>query len=142
MASIWVESLGRSFDQALDLLAGAVGECTEEMWETPMWQVPAPGPDRPFLGSDWKPITDPAQRDELVQGWVERWSTPWSVAWHALETFDYDLTGELARGPLRLRLMGTPTGAIYRACRRPGHNPRSSVTSTTAASGYTTRWQG
>lgn len=35
--------------------------------------------------------TEPAPRETLVQ----RWSTPWSVAWHALEVLDYDLTGEL-----------------------------------------------
>ncbi|MEX0784444.1 MAG: DinB family protein [Dehalococcoidia bacterium] len=95
MASIWVESLGRSFEQALDMLAAAVRDCTDELWETPMWQVPALGPDHQFLGSDWKPVTDPEQRSTLAQRWVERRSTPWSVAWHALEVFDYDLSGEL-----------------------------------------------
>jgi hypothetical protein len=79
MASIWVESLGRSFEQALDLLAAAVRDCTDELWETTMWHVPA---------------TDPAQRRTLAQRWVQRWATPWSVAWHALEVLDYDLTGE------------------------------------------------
>jgi hypothetical protein len=94
MASIWVESLGRSFEQALDLLAAAVRDCTDELWETSMWQVPAPDPDRQFLGSDWNAVTDPAQRRALVQRWVQRWSTPWSVAWHALELLDYDLNGD------------------------------------------------
>ena len=95
MASIWVESLSRTFDQALDLMAAAVRDCTDELWERGMWQVTAPGDDHQFLGPDWKPITDPAHRGALVQRWVERRSTPWSVAWHALEVFDYDLTGEL-----------------------------------------------
>jgi hypothetical protein len=94
MASIWVESLGRSFERALELLAAAVRDCTDELWETSMWQVPAPGPDRQFLGSDWNPVTDPAQRRALAQRWAQRWSTPWSVAWHALEVLDYDLNGE------------------------------------------------
>lgn len=94
MASIWVESLGRSFEQALDLLAAAVRDCTDELWETAMWRVPAPEPERQFLGPDWDPITDPAQRRALAQRWVERWATPWSVAWHALESVDYDLNGE------------------------------------------------
>jgi hypothetical protein len=94
MASIWVESLGRNFEQSLDMLAAAVRDCTHELWERPMWHVPAPGADQQFLGADWKPITDPAQRSALVEGWVERRSTPWSVAWHALEVFDYDLNGE------------------------------------------------
>ena len=73
MPSIWVESLERSLEQALDLLAAAVQDCTDELWETPMWLVPAPDPDRPFLGSDWQPITDPTQRRALVQRWVQRW---------------------------------------------------------------------
>ena len=94
MASIWVESLGRSFEQALDLLAAAVRDCTDDLWETSMWLVPAPDPDRQFLGSDWNPVTNPSQRRALVQRWVQRWSTPWSVAWHALEVLDYDLNGE------------------------------------------------
>ncbi len=44
------------------------------------------------VGPDREPVTDPAARHALVQ----RRSTPWSVAWHALECLDYDLTGELA----------------------------------------------
>ena len=94
MASIWVESLGRSFEQALDLLAAAVRDCTDELWETTLWQVPAPDPDHQFLGSDWNPVTDPVQRRALVQRWVQRRATPWSVAWHALEVLDYELIGE------------------------------------------------
>jgi hypothetical protein len=59
MASIWVESIGRSFAQALDLLAAAVGDCPAALWEASMWQVPAPDAGHQFLGPDWKPITDP-----------------------------------------------------------------------------------
>jgi hypothetical protein len=95
MTSIWVESLGHSFGQALDLLTAAVQDCTDELWETPMWKVPAVPPEHQFLDSDWKPITDPAQRSVLLQRWVERRATPWSIAWHALEVLDYDLNGEL-----------------------------------------------
>ncbi len=94
MATIWVESLGRNFDQALDLLAAAVRDCTDELWEASMWRVPAPDPDHQFLGPDWNPITDPAHRSDLIERWVQRRSTPWSVAWHALEGLDYDLNGE------------------------------------------------
>lgn len=97
MASIWVESLGRSFEQALDLLAAAVRDCTDELWETSMWQVPAPDADFQFLGTDWVPVTDPAESRALAEQWVQRFSAPWSVAWHAMETFDYDLTGEFGR---------------------------------------------
>jgi len=95
MAAIWVESLGRSLDQALDLLAAAVRDCTDELWVSSMWEVPRPVDDHPFMNADWTPITDPAQREALARRWVERRSTPWSVAWHALEVFDYDLSGEL-----------------------------------------------
>ena len=95
MASIWVESVGRSCDQALDLLAAAVRDCKDQQWVMPMWQVSAPGPEHQFLGADWQPITDPTERSALAERWVQRRSTPWSVAWHALESLDYDLTGEL-----------------------------------------------
>ena len=94
MASIWVESLGRNFEHALDLLAAAVRESPDELWEQSMWQVAAPGADYQFLGPDWNPITDDGQRSTLIERWVQRRSTPWSVAWHALEVFDYDLNGE------------------------------------------------
>ena len=90
MTSIWVESLGTNFDAALDWLAEAVRDCNEELWESSMWPVPGDlfGSEPP--GPDGKPVLDPAVRDALVQ----RRSTPWSVAWHALETLDYDLTAE------------------------------------------------
>ena len=96
MTSVWVESLGHSFDAALDSLAAAVRECPDDLWAAPMWQVPPPDATFQFLTPDWKPVTDPGQRAELSARWMERRPTPWSVAWHALETFDYDLSGELA----------------------------------------------
>src|SRR3954449_3449086 len=84
MTSIWVESLGRNFDAALDLLAAAMRDCTDDLWESRMWEVPADlfGPAPP--GPDGEPVTDPAARNALAQ----RRSTPWSVAWHALEGLD------------------------------------------------------
>ena len=94
MASIWVASLGDTIDQTLETLAAAVRDCPDELWETGMWRVLAPSADQQFLGPDWEPITDTAARDTLVERWVQRRSTPWSVAWHALEVFDYDLNGE------------------------------------------------
>jgi hypothetical protein len=36
MTSIWVESLGRTFDAALDLLAAAVRDCTDDLWKSSM----------------------------------------------------------------------------------------------------------
>ena len=80
MASIWLESLGRSFEEALDLLAAAVRDCPDELWETPMWHVPAWDLDFELATPDGKPVTDPAERFALVQ----RHSTPWAMAWHAL----------------------------------------------------------
>jgi hypothetical protein len=89
MTSICVESLGREFEQALDLLAAAVRDCTDELWEASMWEVPARDPNGDLPGPDGKLVTDPGERRALAQ----RWSTPWSVAWHALEVLDYDLAG-------------------------------------------------
>ena len=90
MASIWVESIGRSLEQSLDLLAAAVRDCTDDLWQAPMWQVPVPDLAREIVGPEGKAITDATERRRLVQ----RHSTPWGVAWHALECLDYDLNGE------------------------------------------------
>jgi hypothetical protein len=94
MPSIWAESVARGLDQALDLLASAVRDCTDGRWETSMWQVPPPAPGHRFIGPDWQPVTDSEQWQALARRSAERWATPWSVAWHALETLDYDLAGE------------------------------------------------
>ena len=66
MTSIWVESLGRNFDAALDLLAAAMRDCTDDLWQSSMWEVPADvfGPEPP--GPDGKPVTDPAARNALA----------------------------------------------------------------------------
>ena len=92
MASIWVESLGRNFEQALGQLEAATRDCTDELWESSMWDVPARDADADLHGPDGRLVTDPDSRHALVQ----RHSKPWSVAWHALEVLDYDLTGEFA----------------------------------------------
>jgi len=89
-----VQSMASNFEDALRLLEAALSDCPDGLWEASMWQVPAPDSGQQFLGPDWKPVTDPAQRRALVQRWVERWSTPWSLAWHALEVLDYDLSGD------------------------------------------------
>ena len=90
--NIWVESLGRNFEAALGLLDAAIRDCTDELWESSMWPVPAPSTDSYVAGPDGQPLTDTAARHALAQ----RWSSPWGVAWHALEILDYDLTGEFA----------------------------------------------
>jgi len=90
VTSVWTASLGHHFDAALDLLANAVNDCSDDLWTSGMWEVPDDlfGPEPP--GPDGKPVTAQAERRALVQ----RRSTPWSVAWHALECLDYDLSGE------------------------------------------------
>ena len=84
------QEVKRCFQRAFDLMEAAVRDCTDELWETSMWRVPAPDPDHELLGPDEQPVADPVQRSALVQ----RHSTPWGVAWHALEGLDYDLNGE------------------------------------------------
>ena len=91
MASIWAQSVAGALDDALITLALAVGVCEDDVWGTSMWEVPDGDPARPLTGPDGVPVTDPSERLELAQ----RFSTPWSVSWHALEVLDYDLTGEL-----------------------------------------------
>ncbi|MFN8508463.1 MAG: hypothetical protein U0547_13010 [Dehalococcoidia bacterium] len=78
MGTIWVESVGRSLDAALDLLAAAVRDCPDDAWETPMWPVV---------------VREGTQGLDDARG--QRASMPWGIAWHALECLDYDLSGEL-----------------------------------------------
>src|SRR4029453_13781961 len=72
--SIWVESLGRNFEAAWDLMAAAVRDCTDELWESSMWEVPAGGRETNWLAPRG---TNPVARHALVQ----RHSTPGGVAW-------------------------------------------------------------
>ena len=74
--SIWVECLGSCFDDSFDLLESAVRECPAERWDASMWDA----------AGDLPPGFD--------ERFVARRSTPWSVAWHALECLDYDLSGD------------------------------------------------
>ena len=113
--SVWVESIRRSLDEALESLAAAVRDCPEELWRAPMWRVqPADivGEVRDVGG---RPATDPGRRDELVQ----RWSTPWSVAWHALEVLDYDLAGELDTWAPPPPFAGNPHWQTFSSLRVP-----------------------
>lgn len=86
--SIWVESLGLNFQEALDLMEAAVRDCTDELWQAPMWEVPAPPDAIELRGPDGQLVTDPAARRALVQ----RHGTPWGVAWHALQVLDARLS--------------------------------------------------
>jgi hypothetical protein len=92
MDSIWVEGLCRNFDAALDLLEATIQDCTDELWQLSMWEVPDAEADKPLNGPDGQLLADPVSRRALIQ----RHSTPWSISWHALEVLDYDLTGEFA----------------------------------------------
>lgn len=91
MEVVWVESVRRSLNEAVELLAAVVRECPDELWHTPMWRVQPSEIVGEVRDSDGNPITEAAVSDARIQ----RWSEPWSVAWHALEVLDYDLAGEL-----------------------------------------------
>jgi hypothetical protein len=92
MGTIWAESVRRSLDEAVELLGAVIEDCPDELWCAPMWQVQPSEIVGEVFDDDGITITDSAQREARIQ----RWSQPWSVAWHALEVLDYDLTGELA----------------------------------------------
>ena len=77
MASVWAESVAAELETALNTLSRAVGECEGDAWDLRMWEVPRADPTEP--------------QDAFAQ----RFSTPWSVSWHALEVLDYYLTGNL-----------------------------------------------
>ena len=112
MASIWVESLGRSFEQSFGLLEAAIGDFTDDLWESSMWEV-----------------------GDGDAAYAARRSTPWSVAWHALEIVDYDLTGDLTPFSPPPPFTDKATGATSRSCRARGRSPNSSHTSTSFAGG-------
>lgn len=88
VTTIWVESLRRNFEDALDVVEAAIRDCTDELWQMNMWEVPDDDPASEVRGPDGNLITDPAERHPLVQ----RHGQPWGVAWHALEILHYDLT--------------------------------------------------
>lgn len=57
MSSIWVESLGRSFESALGLLESTIRDCTDELWEASMWEVPARDADTDLAGPNGTLVT-------------------------------------------------------------------------------------
>jgi hypothetical protein len=87
VASIWVDSLGPNFQTALDLMEAAIQDCTDELWQANMWEVPTDAAE--VRGPNGDLITDPAKRRALVQ----RYGQPWYVAWHGLEVLDANLNG-------------------------------------------------
>lgn len=74
VANPFVESMARNFDEALRLLAAAVADCPDDLWERDLWPDEAPTAPAPHGG---------------LHG-----SAPWFLAYHALTTLDYDLTAE------------------------------------------------
>jgi len=134
MGSIWVESLGRNFDEALDLLADAVRDCTDELWETSMWDVPAPDANHELRGPDGTAVTDqwnaaPWYSDGRLRG-------AWRGTCSSASTTTSAVTSH--HGPLRLRSPASRTGGSG-AQFQLGPGPRLSVTSTIAANGLATR---
>ncbi len=131
MTSIWVESLGSRFQRAFDLMEAAVRDCTDEVWQANMWEVPDDDLAREVRGPDGNLVTEPAERHALVQ----RHGTPWGVAWHALERLDFLLTGGFVPWEIwpRLaeRLAGGTAAALPAAPGVAGHTGLDILTMST-----------
>jgi hypothetical protein len=74
VTSVFVQSMARNFEEALQLMQAALTDCPDGLWETDLWPDEAP--------------TGPAPQGGL------HGSAPWFLAYHALLCLDYDLTGE------------------------------------------------
>lgn len=131
MTSIWVDSVGRNFEDAFDLMEAAVRDCTDELWHASMWAVPDPDGGAEVRGPGGDLVTDPAGRHALVQ----RHSTPWGVAWHALERLDFILTGGFVPWdiwpPLSARLAAGTAAALPGVAGVSGHTGLDILTMST-----------
>jgi hypothetical protein len=74
MTTTLLNILKINFQDALSRMAGAVGDCPDELWQTDLWPRDASGPQPP---------------DGALGG-----SAPWFLAYHALSCLDYDLSGD------------------------------------------------
>lgn len=74
VTNVFVQSMNRNFEEALQLMEAALTDCPDELWETDLWPDEAP--------------TGPTAHGGL------HGSAPWFLAYHALLTLDYDLTAE------------------------------------------------
>jgi hypothetical protein len=74
VANAFFQSLASNFEKALRLMAAAVTDCPDDLWETDLWLDEAP--------------TRPTSHGGL------HGSAPWFLAYHALSTLDYDLSAE------------------------------------------------
>lgn len=128
MTSVWVEALGSRFHRAFDLMEAAVTDCTEELWQANMWEVPDDEAARELRGPGGNLVTNAAERRSLVQ----LYGTPWAVAWHALERLDFLLTGGFVPWevwpPLSERLAGGTAAAQPAAPGVSGHTGLDIVT--------------
>ena len=75
VSNAFVKSMARNFEQALRLMQAALTDCPDELWQTDLWPDEAPTAPTPHGG---------------LHG-----SAPWFLGYHALNTLDYDLAGEL-----------------------------------------------
>lgn len=75
MTNPFVQSMAGNFEVALRLMAAALTDCPDELWETDLWPGEAPTGPTPHGG---------------LHG-----SAPWFLGYHALLTLDYDLAAEL-----------------------------------------------
>ena len=66
--------MAANFEEALRLMAAAIADCPDDLWETDLWPDEAPTAPTP-------------------QGGLHS-SAPWFLAYHALLTLDYDLSAE------------------------------------------------
>jgi hypothetical protein len=74
VTDVFVQSLAKNFDQAMETLEQALIDCPDDLWETDLWpdeEPTGPGPHGGLVGS-----------------------SPWFLAYHALSVLDYDLTGD------------------------------------------------
>jgi hypothetical protein len=70
----FVQSMASNFEEALRLMAAALADCPDDLWEMDLWPDEAP--------------TGPTALGGL------HGSAPWFLAYHALLTLDYDLSAE------------------------------------------------
>jgi hypothetical protein len=50
VASVFVQSIGRNFDEALRMLDAALADCPDELWATDLWPDEAPTAPAPHGG--------------------------------------------------------------------------------------------
>lgn len=115
----WAASVCGGIADALRLLDSAVTECPAALWDVPMWRVLSSEITVEVRDVGGSPVTEPARREALIQ----RWSTPWSVAWHALEVLDYDLAGELETWAPPPPFAGHPHWQSFTTLREPWSQP-------------------